>query len=351
MAKTPEKDPSFVARVFALIDRVVKWVEALFPMRVLTQFGNQRGYLLSAGLSYQGVFATFAALWVTFSVAGLYVRNNPDLLQAIFDFLAVSVPGLIGVSGSEGAIDPDDLLSATVLGWTGAIALIGLFLTALGWLAGGRDAVRAMFRIGNLQTNFFLIKLKDAGLALSFGIALVVSAALTIASTSALGTLFELAGVDNRSLAATLIVRISGLILVFIFDAIVLALFYRSVAGIDIPFRRLRSGTLVAAAALGVLKALGSSLLGGAAANPLLASFAAIIGILIWFNFVSQVILLGAAWIAVGMQDRGIPADRRAYEAEQAAAALREVALRAQIVDELNASRGNWFTRTFGRRG
>ncbi|MGV8970153.1 MAG: YihY/virulence factor BrkB family protein [Microbacteriaceae bacterium] len=350
MAKTPTEDPTLVARLFALVDRLVKWVEAQFPMRVLTQFGNQRGYLLSAGLSYQGVFATFAALWVTFSIAGLYVRTNPDLLDAIFAFLAMSVPGLIGVNGNDGAINPKDLLSASILGWTGAVALVGLFFTALGWLAGGRDAVRAMFRIGPLETNFFLVKVKDAGLAIAFGVALLISAAITVASTSALESIFTVFGIDEASPAAAITVRIVALALVFVFDAFVLALFYRTVSGIRIPPRRLLGGTLIGAGALGVLKTLGSTLLGGAAANPLLASFAAIIGILIWFNIVSQVILLGAAWIAVGMQDRGIPADPRAHDADMAAAAAREHKLREQIIEELSRPSDNWFTRNFGRK-
>ena len=31
-----------------------------------------------------------------------------------------------------------------------------------------------------------------------------------------------------------------------------------------------------------------------------------IIGLLIWFNLICQVILLGAAWISVGATDRGL---------------------------------------------
>jgi membrane protein len=55
------------------------------------------------------------------------------------------------------------------------------------------------------------------------------------------------------------------------------------------------------------MKILGGALLGGATNNPLLATFAVIIGLLIWFNLVSTVTLLAASWIAVGMNDSGIP--------------------------------------------
>ena len=46
------------------------------------------------------------------------------------------------------------------------------------------------------------------------------------------------------------------------------------------------------------MQLLGARLLAGASRNPMLAPFAALIGVLIWFNLVAQVILLCAALIA-----------------------------------------------------
>ncbi len=88
-------------------------------------------------------------------------------------------------------------------------------------------------------------------------------------------------------------------------------------SGIRIPFRMLAQGTIIGAVALGVLKALGSTLLGGATSNPLLAGFAVIIGLLIWFNLVCQVILIGAAWIAVSASDAGLDLRGRAARCEK----------------------------------
>jgi membrane protein len=86
-------------------------------------------------------------------------------------------------------------------------------------------------------------------------------------------------------------------------------------SGVKIPMRRLIAGAVIGGAALGVLKILGSQLLGGATSNPLLASFAVIIGIMIFLNLVCRVILISATWIAVGMDDAGI--DPRALTPEQ----------------------------------
>src|SRR5690606_38075593 len=100
--------------------------------------------------------------------------------------------------------------------------------------------------------------------------------------------------------------RLLGLGVMFLFDAAVLAVLFRVLAGIRIPARRLVGGASIGAAGLGALKVVGGSLLGSAVRNPLLASFAIIIGLLVWFNLISQVVLMTASWVAVGARDHGV---------------------------------------------
>jgi len=307
-----------------LIERfesIVGWVNRLKPVRVFTHYAVRRGGLLSAGLSYQAIFAVFAAIWVAFAISGAVVRSNPALLQALFEVLETNVPGLID-AGEGGALEANVLLSASILNWTGAIAAVGLLFTALGWLASGRDAVRTLFGLPGQATNPVLLKLKDLGLAVAFGATVLLSATLSVLSTIALSSALDLLGLGEDSAAARLTARIIGLLLVLIIDILVLAAFYRIVSGIEIPARLLAQGTVIAAVALGALKALGSTLLGGATTNPLLASFAVIIGLLIWFNLICQVILLGSAWIAVSADDAGVEltGTRRAKSGKRTAA-------------------------------
>jgi membrane protein len=291
------------AAIVAWVTRIVEWVMRLKPVRVFLHYGERRGPLLAAGLSYQAIFAVFAGIWVGFSVAGSVLRSRPELLAALLTFLDANVPGLIDDGTGTGAIDPDQLLEAGILGWTGVIAAGILLFTALGWLASGRDAVRTMFDLKGAPTNAILLKLKDLGLAVGFGVALIVSAGLSVLATSAVGAVLRWLGIDTRSDVADFATRAAILGVVLVLDTVVLGLFYRVVATIRTPMRRLIPGTLLAAAGLGVLKVLGTSLLGGATSNPLLASFAVIIGLLLWFNFVCQVLALGAAWIAVDVAD------------------------------------------------
>jgi membrane protein len=333
------------ARIAALI----AWVQGLKPVRVFTLYTGKRGPLLAGGLSYQSIFAVFAALWVGFAVLGLVLRSHPELQRAVFDLIGTYVPGLFDSTGTKGAIDPSDLLEARALTWTGAIALLGLLFTALGWLASCRDAVRVMFELPGEKLNFVLLKLKDLGLAIGFGVALIVSATLSVFSTQALGAGFDLLGIDQHSLTAEIVGRGIGLILMLILDTAVLAALFRLLSGLAIPLRPLLFGSFLGAVGLGVLKVLGSSLLGGASRNPLLASFAVIIGLLIWFNLICQVILMSGAWIAVSVADRGIELDPVAaaarLERERADLAKAE----AEAAEREAARKRPWFVRLFRR--
>lgn len=302
------------------IAAVTARVRRLKPVRVFMQYNAKGGPLLAAGLSYQALFAVFAAIWVGFSIAGVAIKSNPELESAFLALLATNIPGLID-TGDGGAIDADALFATGILTWTGAIAAVGLLFTALGWLASGRDAVRLLFGLPTAPTNFLLLKLKDLGLALGFGAATLLSAGLSVFSTAALGTAFGWLGIEQESDLAIVSARAVGLLIVLVLDAVLLGTFYRIVSGIRIPFRQLGQGVLLAGLALGVLQALGSTLLGGATRNPLLASFAVIIGLLIWFNLICQVTLIGATWIAVSSDDAGVDLSGRRTRAKRVSAA------------------------------
>ena len=183
------------------IATVTAWVKERKPVRVFLQYNAKGGPLLAAGLSYQALFAVFAAIWVGFSIAGFAIKANPDVEQAFLGLLATNLPGLID-TGEGGAIDADALFATGILTWTGAIAAVGLLFTALGWLASGRDAVRLLFGLPTAPTNFLLLKLKDLGLALAFGLAMVLSAVLSVFSTAALSSVFDWLGIDQQSDAA-----------------------------------------------------------------------------------------------------------------------------------------------------
>ncbi len=299
------------------LQRGIAWVQKLFVVRVLTYYSREQGAVLASGLAFQAIFSVFAAVWVGFSIVGLIVTGNHALQLSLIDTVSRSVPGLIKSSSSgSGAIDPKTLLRAGVFTGTGTVALVGVLVTALSWLSSARGAIRLIFGVPQLTTNFVILKLRDLGVAAGFGVAVVISAALSVAGTAATGFGLDLIGVSSHSVVGNIVGKAVTIALSFVLDAAILGSLFRILSGVKLRFSALRGGVLVGAAALSVLTVLGGSLLGVSKNNPLLASFAVILGLLIFFNLVCQVILISAAWVRVAALDRGLELGGSAKPAE-----------------------------------
>lgn len=289
-------------RVVALKDRVM----ALRPARALSHFTNVGGSVLSGGMSYQALFAIFAALYMGFSVFGIALRERPELLETIIEQINLFVPGLVG---SDGLVQLGELLAARTLDWTSIIAGGALLWVALNWFTGTRRSLRIIFELEVKQyRNPVLLKLRDLVLAVSFFLAIIVSAALTLFSSNIANLVLGWMGLSAENWLFGSLGVMARYGAVYIFDVVLLIAMHRFLAEVVVPRWHLLRGCAWGAAALLVLKVLGSTLLGGATSNPLLASFAVLVGLLLWFNFVCRTLLLTAAWIAVGEDKKlGLP--------------------------------------------
>lgn len=342
-----ESDNAIVKRLdpqLTFAERVTAWVLKLKPYRVLKQYLDSDGNLLAAGISFQSVFAVFAAVYVGFAIAGIWLTGNPDLFNALVEIINRAVPGLIG---KEGIISPEALTNVNLFGWTGAIAAVGLIWTAIGWLYYTRQAVRAVFDLPKVTASFVMLKLVDLLLALAFGVLLFASAALSAFSTQALSWLLGLLGLSN-SFWFTLAAGAVGLLGAVLINFVTLSGMFRVLSRIKIPWRDLAFGALLGSVALSVLSIVSSAVIAGASRNPLLATFAVFVGLMLWFNLVSRVILISAAWIAVGLEDKGIsvhkltPAEELARQRE-AERILARVKLRdAQAAVDRATWPGKW---------
>lgn len=315
----------------ARVSRWAKWVQSLRPYRVYINYSHSDGNLRAAGMGFQSLFAIFAAVWLGFSAAGLWLSSNPDIFTALVTIINRAVPGLISTDTSAGVIDSTQLEQATTFGLTGVIAAIGLLWTAIGWLYYTRQAVRAVFGLSRDTTNYVLQKFRDLFLALGFGLVLVVSALLTIISTQALTLLLTVLGLSADSFWTGAVARFSGLLVSVALNIFTLGVMFRVMARVAIPWRNLFFGVLLGSLVLAGLSALGGLLLGGATRNPLLATFAVFVGLLLWFNLMSRVILLAASWIAVGMFDSGLSPRLVTPEQEEAERAAAEYQARLLV--------------------
>ena len=296
-----DRQGSRLERVNTLTQKAI----ALFPVRVWRHFLARNGFLLSSGMSYQALFAIFAAVYVVFAVAGLWLTGDPDTLNAFVLLLNTYAPGLIG---EDGIISRDDLVevassSTSLFGWTGAVALGGLIWTAIAWITYARMAVRSIFGLPKDTRAYLLLKARDFLAGLAFGTILLVATVLSVVATAFFGWLLGLTGLSGESGWSSGLLQSGALLVVFVIDTIALAVLFRFLSGATMPWRRMWAGSLLGSAAISVLQFLGGFLITGTSANPLLATFAVFIGLLLWFRLTSIVILVAASWIAVEAAD------------------------------------------------
>lgn len=277
-----------------------QWARRTRAWRTVSRFTQVGGGVLAAGMSYQALFAVFAGLWLVFSGLGIWLRNRPELLDTLVNQINVLVPGLIG-NGPDSLVSVPSLVNAPAVSIGSAIAGVSLAFIAVLWFTGTRRAIRIIFELEVKDyRNWFLLKLRDVVLAVCFMLAILVSAGLTVVSSNLFDTLIDWIGWDHDSWIVGGLGTFARYAAVYVFDALVLMAIFRFLAEIRVPRTHLITGCAIGAGASFLLKIAGAALLDGATSNPLLASFAVFVGLLLWFNFLCRALLLTACWIATG---------------------------------------------------
>ncbi|BCW18512.1 YihY/virulence factor BrkB family protein [Pseudarthrobacter enclensis] len=289
------------ASILAMVQWIVARLNAFRPMRAFRHYTLQHGPLMSAGIGFNMFFSITGLLATGFSVAGLVLRGQPALLDSIVTSVASSAPGLLKVNGGTGLVDPQDLLDPQGLGLTALIAAIVTVITSLGWIAGLRDGLRGVMELPPLMLNPVLMKLRDAGTLLLLGVALVISAGASLVFGTAAGWVTDFLNL-NDAVAGPLTTSIK-IAVPLVLGWVTALIMFRLAGGLKLSRRALLEGTILAAVGTTILQIFSTELLAGAGRNPILAPFAIIIGLLIWFNFVSQVYLVSAGWAAVREAD------------------------------------------------
>jgi len=280
--------------------RIIAWALSLRIVRAYLRYSEHRGAMLADSVTYRTLFSVFAGVLLGFSVAALWLAGNPQAWSALIDAVDNVIPGLIG---EDGLIDPADLTEPIALSFTGAISLIGLVAAAIGAIGSLRTALRTIADKLHDDTLFVWVMLRNLLLAIAIGAGLGAAAAATIIGNAGVDLISGLVGVDRDSPLLQAVSSGVALLITFILDAAVIAFLFLTLSGVRPPARVLWTGALFGAVGLTVLQQLSSLFVGGASSNPLLASFASLIALLLWINLSSQVILIASSYIITGAEE------------------------------------------------
>lgn len=262
--------------------------------RAWKRYGDSRGNLLAGGVGYFAFFSIFPALALAFAVFGLVLRDQPGLLDDLRGYVDEALPGFVRSEQNPQGIIELKAPSGATLSITGLVGLAGLLIAGLGWLSALRDGIRAIFGVAGAPGNIVLAKLRDLGVLLVIGLGVLVSVVISTVAHAVAGQLAELVGIGSQGWLISTV----GVVVQALLNTGVIALLLRVLSGVPLPWPGLRNGALFGGIGLTLLQLFGTRLIASTTGDPLFAGFALVVGLLVFLNLISRVILISAAWAA-----------------------------------------------------
>jgi membrane protein len=289
------------------VKRLLQRAKDTHGYRSYQRYNDARGGLMAGGIAFFAFFSVFPALTLGFAVFGFVLRGHPSLFHSVVDSVSSTLPGIV-----KDAAHPDGVIDATkppapdVLTITGAVSAVVLLMSGLGWMGALREGIRAMFGQPPLRANPVASRARDLGVLVLLGLSMLVSAVLSGLVDTATDTVLSWLGAPSGSLVGRVVLPLAGFVVVLAVDTGIFMVLLRLLSGVRMPWAALWPASLLGALGVGVLKVAVSYGIVGSSSNPLLASFAILVGLLIVMNLMSRVTLVAAAWAALssGLQPR-----------------------------------------------
>ena len=199
----------------------------------------------------------------------------------------------------------ETLTSNSAAGTAGVLGLAGLLYSGLGWVDALREAVRTIWHHDVQEGNLVVKKAKDVVALVGLGITVVLSVGVSAATGAFTGAALALVGLQE-TFVATAVAKVVGIALGLLASTVLFLYLYLRLPRVTAPFRRVLRGALLAAVLFEVLKRVGAVYIERTTGNPLYGAFAVVVGLLVWINLVSRLLLLCAAWTVTAPYDSDV---------------------------------------------
>lgn len=285
------------------VERTIRAVRDRRPrfdhlVRAYWRYHDQRGDRHAAAVTYYGFLSFFPLLGVAFGLLGLVVRFMPNARDSVIRILEETFPGLIGTgpeASGRGEVDLGVIESASAR--LGLIAFAILLWTGLGWVGALREALRQMWAQEDKGHNIIISKAHDLSTLALLGLVMLLSIALSSLTGGFAAELAKAVGILDSPIGLLILLAVIAAVTLATDMALLIAMFWR-LSGAETRPWRLWRGALIGALGFEALRLLATFLLGRLTRNPVYASFAIAVGLVIWMNLITRVILYSAAWTA-----------------------------------------------------
>ncbi|MFD9097116.1 YihY/virulence factor BrkB family protein [Streptomyces collinus] len=242
---------------------------------------------LAAAMTFVSFVALFPLLTLGGAIAAATLSESQQ--KNVQTKIAQQIPGLAD------QLDVNSLVQNA--GTVGVIAGAVLLFTGINWVGQVRDCLRVVWDLPDDEQNPFVAWLKDAGILVGLGGAVVATLAISTVASAMVGWVTDQLGIDRMSWGSVLL-RVVAFAVAVLADFLLLLYVLTLLPGAEPPRRRLVMAALTGAVGFELLKLLLSGYIQGVAAKSMYGAFGVPVALLLWINFTAKLVLFCAAWTA-----------------------------------------------------
>ncbi|MGZ6825547.1 MAG: YihY/virulence factor BrkB family protein [Mycobacteriales bacterium] len=263
-------------------------------VRTVQRYQADTGDRLAASVTFYWFLSLFPILLIAVYVTSraLGADAGSQVTDSLKDYLGTGTAGAVGNVVQNSA------------GKAGLLGLAGTLLSGLGWIDALREAIRTLWhqniKAGNIVTRKVADVVALVGLFAVIGGSVFLSTAATAASSSVLTFL----GLSDSTGAAVFTAVLSYVLGALVDVLIFLYLFVR-LAKVPTPMGPVLRGAVFGAVGFEVVKALGAFYITRTTTKgeATYGTFAVVVGLLLFLNLVSRLVLLAAAFVVTAPYD------------------------------------------------
>ena len=277
-------------------------------VRTVQRYQADTGDRLAASVTYFWFLSLFPIVLLAISLLG-YVygdQANARVQDALGGVLPPQLVETLGTTLEEAK------------GPAGVLGILGTLYSGLGWIDALREAIRAVWHQNVLAGNIVVRKLVDVVVLVGLFATIAASVLTTGLVTGFSSTLLGLLTIDDR-LPARVFTRVLGYALALVADTALFLYLFARLSRVKNPLRRLLAGAVFGAVGFELLKVLGGVYVARSTSKgeATYGTFAVVVGLLLFLNLVSRLLLLASAFVVTAPYDSDVAPSGTA-SAEQA---------------------------------
>jgi membrane protein len=266
-------------------------------IRMYGRYKADGGDRLAASVTFYWFLSLFPILLLAISVLGFVYGD--DAPQKVSDGLQGYLP--------QQLVDTIGETLADAKGKAGVLGLAGLLLSGLGWIDGLREAIRSIWHQNIKAGNFVTRKLVDIVVLVGLFATIAVSIVITGATTAASGGVLGFLGIDETA-AAKVFTQALAYLLSGVADTALFIYMFTRLPRVKTPVVRVLKAAVFGAIGFEILKFVGAFYVARTTSKgeATYGTFAVVVGLLLFLNLISRLILLTAAFAVTAPYDSDV---------------------------------------------